>query len=755
MKILLIFSFIIVFSTVCKFSCQDINQTSITKSIVDTIRKLLSEANNSTFIFSDICRSNLKDPNNDTLQLMYKGSSKKSNDVMSYSECMSNNPSISDPVFQYYILTVINATAQNKSLIDPNYKIFGLCISLNCTDDDYKSLLLYIKENRSEIFDLKDSTHSFFQVNKDSFKSTDLLKYIPLMILLIQLTFTMFTVLPYYFYLKLYEIFSCSCCKKKYNNDNYENNEGYKKSFSQLKKAFSFFENNEELILTKKTDSKNIEESGVAYIKGIRGISMILYILGFVFLVIIQSPSHTHSDISLKYFLLNPLSSIVLNGLRYAPRVLLSCSGFLLQFKLTCFLDERIEEKDEYEEQEIPEKIDSMNDLSNNEKRDNEDIEFKTYEVRWGLLWEFMKYQLYKYFLSILVVLFVKYTLYLLLLFFTDVSPLWKFFSVNLLEKSSTLDVVLQLLLIRPFLFYSFKEPEFNKGLLLDYFWLPFNEMIIFLLSSVLLFLCYKYRLSVKNFAITITTISFIFRVAIIFINEDSYSASQFFSTRNYGKFFISPLYNFSFYLIGAHFGLINYCVQKELTFESKDLEATDKEDWDYISGPVFKVQYYTKKSKLFIFILSSFFMLMVVLLSCSHYIFLGSYKDGDQFKFASGAGPKYFYIFDIELVVYLIHWSTMGFYIKGDNGIITLLTSSFWASLNKMYYSFILVLPIVSLVFFYQSDSRIDISSNAIFFYSIIVLILCYVVSSLICIIFELPYKKLTKIWMNADREE
>ena len=108
MKILLIFSFIIVFSTVCKFSCQDINQTSIIESIVKTIRELLSEANNSTFIFSDTCRSNLKDPNNDTLQLMYEGSSKKSNDVMSYSECMSNNPSISDPYFQYYILTVIN-----------------------------------------------------------------------------------------------------------------------------------------------------------------------------------------------------------------------------------------------------------------------------------------------------------------------------------------------------------------------------------------------------------------------------------------------------------------------------------------------------------------------------------------------------------------------------------------------------------------------------------------------------------------------
>ena len=85
----------------------------------------------------------------------------------------------------------------------------------------------------------------------------------------------------------------------------------------------------------------------LSYIKGMKGLSMIFYLLGTLFFNLYNSPISQKTKRQFYFNLGNFLNSFFYIGLKYSPRILLSCSGYSLFYKLIYYLDEKTEEKRE------------------------------------------------------------------------------------------------------------------------------------------------------------------------------------------------------------------------------------------------------------------------------------------------------------------------------------------------------------------------------------------------------------------------
>jgi hypothetical protein len=115
----------------------------------------------------------------------------------------------------------------------------------------------------------------------------------------------------------------------------------------------------------------------------------------------------------------------------------------------------------------------------------------------------------------------------------------------------------------------------------------------------------------------------------------------------------------------------------------------------------------------------------------------------------------KVFYLFDIELLIYWIFHVTMFHFIRGYSIIYSILTFNFWIRFHKLYFSYLLILPTISVYFLYQSESRITLSFSNILFYSVIIWIITEIFASLLFIFTEMPYKKVIKLlFVIRDKE-
>jgi hypothetical protein len=120
-----------------------------------------------------------------------------------------------------------------------------------------------------------------------------------------------------------------------------------------------------------------------------------------------------------------------------------------------------------------------------------------------------------------------------------------------------------------------FKSFQFNKidsrvrHYLIDYFWMPINEIIFFIFGTILITIGYKCKLRI-DYAIIIIVIllyigKIIFYYAYFHLKENIYTTLYYYIF-DYGQMMLNPIFNLSYYLIGMYFGLINYTVEKGVT---------------------------------------------------------------------------------------------------------------------------------------------------------------------------------------------
>ena len=446
----------------------------------------------------------------------------------------------------YYLVSICLPQGKNNSENNNN----NTNNNFYCNKEDYKRIMRIFLNLFSPI---KKGKIDFIQLSKTDKKNTDwvriyFLKLIPFYIIL----------LPYIINLFLYMCKNRLAKKnqnviiinknndnnpinkenkEELNNNEEEQNENYlvKKKvkvfprwFKLLNDFFDFIENFRELFNFNYniTDINNI--SGLNYIKGLMGISIMLTILGQIYLILFNLPMKEFGLSQFYNLISNVLYILLFIGLRYSPRIIFSCSGFTLSYKYLSFIDKNKE----------------------------------FYYIK------FVFIQLYKYIILVIFILFCRFSFYHLVFFIKGIKPMWELFNENILTiPKEPNKFFFNLLAIGTF--FLPKENNRTSHNIIDYFWMALNEINFFVFGTLLISIGYKFKFRIDYIILILIFLLFALKIFIYYltsIHRKKLYTTLYYYLFDYGKLMINPLFNFIYYLIGMYFGLINYSVQKGIT---------------------------------------------------------------------------------------------------------------------------------------------------------------------------------------------
>ena len=568
---------------------------------------------------------------------------------------------------------------------------------------------------------------------------------------------------------------------------------------SQLKRCFKLKGNFSELMLSDISlhESKTNNESGISFTKGFRGICLTMYTVGLTFQSIYQSPMR---DFSEKGFTSTYLSFLYFIN-KYSSNMLLAISGFTLCYKMICYLDSEVETI-ELKEEDFISTINDTNDnsttksktiqskevsksspfLSSLNKANNINIDFtindksnskddlnqldsyllfNTFNASSSLyqkiqvksLMKFIFYQFYKYFLFVSIVLFAKYTYYEICLLLSYKNSLSDFVKQSFIDKASIMYILGQIFLFRPFF------PSFDEGSQLIYepFELVILEISLFLLFSLVIFYSYK-----KNWRLDIICIVLLstfcclkfafFYIQYIILFPKKYSIiSTFYPIKDFIQsqwtfLRINPLYRANPFIIGIFFGLINYTIQKSTS------DFSTNSSRKYLILPLRFTSYLTRYQTLKLIIFTFIFFLFFIWEGFAYkvlYFLANHFSDSSELlsNFTENLFCNIYYLYDIEIMVFLTFLAILPYTLIGENPIIYFLRSNYWNILSRPYFTYILLIWGLINNILFQTDRRIRVSLNNILHYSIVNMMLAILFCDTFFAFFEMPLKKLNKL--------
>ena len=307
----------------------------------------------------------------------------------------------------------------------------------------------------------------------------------------------------------------------------------FPKWYKYLNEFFNIINNGKELFNFTSNHNNYNNFKGLTYIKGLIGICIILTIIGQTFIALFNLPTKVYGIWDF-YLMMSSLYYFILYiGYRYCPRILFSCSGYILVYKYLCYIEQ---EKGLY-------------------------------------FLKFMFLQSYKYILLIFFIIIIRYPLYyIVFLMRQEKRPTWEIFK-HLIEKDENFFGK-----FFSFLIYPKGGVDKIKQNFIFYFYIPINEVLFFILGTGLISLGYKFKLRIDIFIFVLVII--IYASKIIFYEILKYRKYGVYTTTDYYLFdyglnLIHPLFNLNYFLIGMFFGLINYSIQKGIT-DIYDFEKTN-----------------------------------------------------------------------------------------------------------------------------------------------------------------------------------
>jgi len=263
--------------------------------------------------------------------------------------------------------------------------------------------------------------------------------------------------------------------------------------------------------------------NGLNYIKGLIGISMILIVFGHTYFILFNLPLKKFGQWTFFKMMCSLFYFIPMSGLRYSPRFILSCSGFTFTYKYLSFLD----------------------------KKPN------------NYFLKFLFQQNHKYLL--LIIMFLgKALFYFFHYFFIGNSPMGELIN-DLLKKPKNLkDFLLSFITFNLNDSFNFEKYDRSANDLFDYFWLPFNEVLFFIIGLILISIGYKFKIRIDLIIIILFTLIYILKIVLYYIIYDGklYSSIYYYII-DYGKVMLLPYFNLPYYLIGMYFGLMQYTIQR------------------------------------------------------------------------------------------------------------------------------------------------------------------------------------------------
>ena len=702
-----------------------------------------------------------------------------------------------------------------------NYYLIALCLPQGynntennfeyCSNEDYQKIVIYINNRLGDYLKFENVTFHTFSLRKNPDKNEEeeetiyiFLYLLPFLFFVFQSFFVIFRNPIIYIFQKVY-----LCIKKpkkdvienkkdnsmendSMDNDDEDEDEDERVSYIRNKEnhienkdnivkekliykitnCFCFTENQNELFNFSLTSTKYNNDSGISNVRGIKGISIFFMIIGWTFVALFNSPVKVFSPFHLRNFFEKSYlsSSLVMIGVRYAPRIIISCNGYILVYKYLSYLD--------------------RNSINNSV----------------GLICiKFFIYQSYKYILLILLLLFQRFSLYQI--FRLDIIggeiPIWKYFNLHILSEPPIWQFIYSFSLVKYF-GPNIEEESRSGNNLLHYFWLPFNEITFFIIGVLLITIGFKKKYRIDIIILILIPIIFLVKILYSYLIVSFYNyykeiplkdifPTYYFSFFNYGKFMINPLFNLPYFLIGMYFGLMNYTIQKGIhkldktsfypnndikneldndsSQEDSDYDVTDvtanikekeirKEEeknkniysielakMPFLLTPVIFVQWHRKQNikyllfLILIFVILFFFFIIIYYCIELNEIFYNKFVN-------------FIYRIDIELIILFVHWGAFIIFLKANNFAAIFLSHVFWTLLTKPYFSFILIINTILLFIFYHSESLIEINSMNIFLYSLIGGTVTFIFTILFYIFFELPYKRLIHLLCSLRNE-
>ena len=734
-------------------------------------------------------------------EIIYFSSSLDKNDINTYASCINYNESIKNGNFTYLIV-LIN---QKKSLYnvltmdqtDSEY-LTGLCFINGCDESSYQTILLNImnkvydnrENNINNTINLYENANNKNNTNKfseddikiyifDSTKKNDifitLLELIPFIIICIHILFTLISSIPIF----LINLICCTfCCKKNFmkkfktkeiksriSKIKYERNKSYPPinsdripSVSTVKSSTENFKKSLEILynvelhffsLYPNIKKNQLILSGIPYLNGLKGIFMIFLLFGNVYMGLYGCFITEKNKNNFFSQLNNFLFFFFYVGIRYAPKMLLCAGGFSLYFKFMFFLDGKMDEEVEKIKQQNDENYKEMNSSSNSSNKFFNKLNDKDKDkviLPFKSLFNFYLKQLNKYIIYILFLCFFIFSFNkTVILFRAQNTPLWNFFNEKMIKSSKKVYYLLPLLLGIKSYFIPFlsNNDEIN---LLDYFYLPFQEIIFFIITTFIIFLGYRNNFRIDRLFKAIGILIFIFRNVYYWIYH--LDNKDYFNFHEFGKFFNSMLYNYNFYIIGIFFGMINYILQKG--YAERDVELEEK---IYLFSTTKVLKSIKRKKRRTLNIISIVNLLIIIILSFFQQIIASYYdyeKPGDLLNYKNNIFSQIIFNFDTDLFVILFYLTAFFQYIKGYNELNNFLCHNFWTVFNNFYFTYILLINPIILYIIYTTDTKIIFNLSNCFLYTFICGFLVFTITIIIYSIFELPLKKLIKYIMN-----
>ena len=525
---------------------------------------------------------------------------KDKNDLISYENCLDHDPTFSDitnsEIKNYiehqpnFIISIIDLTKRlnlikNTTFYENYIYIFGVClpqgkkssnktfpskngseIHYYCEKTDYESLIKTILEIFEDTEGIKVNA---IEINRENDNTVDLSwnYIIPFFILFIPIIIYLFLIIYRKIAIKKKKnVIMVNNIKNEEeevedddnlpeNNTNKEEDKNSRKKvkivpkwYKILNEFFNFKENIKELFNfeTSKTNINDIR--GLNYINGLIGISIILTILGQLYLIFCNIPMKQFGTYQFYELISSFFYVLIFIGLRYSPRILFSCSGYTLTYKYLSYI----------------ERGSSCH------------------------LIKFFFYQLYKYLMIILFILNLRYSLFLILSLVSKISPMWLLFNEKeLKEPEDNKLLILNLLNCYSVLdlydaFFSEDSKSLYNHDLLDYFWMSFNEIFFFIFGIILISIGYKTHLRIDYIIIILIIIIFCLKIGLYlyYNNKKEIYTTLYYHLFEYGIIMINPFFNLSYFLIGMYFGLINYSLQNgiiDLYVQSNNYNRLDK----------------------------------------------------------------------------------------------------------------------------------------------------------------------------------
>ena len=291
-----------------------------------------------------------------------------------------------------------------------------------------------------------------------------------------------------------------------------------------LDEFFSLKNNVKELFCFYSDVSNINNNTGLVYITGLIGISILLMIMGQLFLVLINMPTKDFGKYQFFKLLSNPLYIFPFIGLRYSPRILSSCNGFTLTYKFLSYIS-----------------------------KNSGSVQ----------IFKFVFGQFYKYLILINLILFARYSMqYFIFIISYEETPMWRIFYEVELSQPKNISIFLFKILLNRIYFNN------NSHDFIDYYWVTFNEILFFLIGTSLLSIGYKYKLKIDYFILILIILIYVVKIILYcrFNKEEiKYFTTIYYYLFDYGITMMNPIFNLPYFLIGMYFGFINYTIHKGL----------------------------------------------------------------------------------------------------------------------------------------------------------------------------------------------